>query len=204
MWRQKMLKQGLSPEGSRRVDAVASVTAGAWLDALPVASNCLLGDWDVVSSLRYMLGECPAVMQDTPLVCECGKPFSPAQAMRCSCCAGVRTVCHDISVEMGWRACVHESEQASTRDPLDSAIPPVWDGIQWPCRKSLHLPPICMHIVCHAWNTCPKAPLYRVQGLDRIVVSDFIGCTVCIHCALPTLGRAWYILAIGVCLNADS
>ena len=66
------------------MDAVADVTPGAWLDALPVASNCLLGDGDVVSSLRYMLGVCPAVMQERPLVCECGKPFSPGQAMRLS------------------------------------------------------------------------------------------------------------------------
>ena len=82
VWRQQLLKRGLSPENCRRVDAVADVTAGAWLDALPVASNCLLGDGDVVSSLRYMLGVCPAVMQERPLVCECGKPFSPGQAMR--------------------------------------------------------------------------------------------------------------------------
>ena len=56
VWRQQLLKQGFSPENCRRVEAVADVTAGAWLDALPVASNCLLGDGDVVSSLRYMLG----------------------------------------------------------------------------------------------------------------------------------------------------
>ena len=69
-------------EGSRRVKCVADVTAGAWLDALPVASNCVLGDGDVVSSLWYMLGLCPAAMQDNPLGCEYGKPFSPGQAMQ--------------------------------------------------------------------------------------------------------------------------
>ena len=53
---------------------------------------------------------------------ECGKPFSPGQAMRCRCFAGVRTVCHDISVESGWRACVHKSGQSSTRDPADSDL----------------------------------------------------------------------------------
>ena len=66
-----------------------------------------------------MLGVCPAVMQDKPLVCECGKPFSPGQAMRCKCYQGARTVCHDISVGSGWRACVQKSGQASTRDPAD-------------------------------------------------------------------------------------
>ena len=44
-------------------------------------------------SLRYMLGVCPAAMQDKPLACECGKPFSSEQAMRCRCCAGVCTAC---------------------------------------------------------------------------------------------------------------
>ena len=36
--------------------------------------------------LRYMLGVCPAVMQDKPLVCECRKPFSLGQAMLYKCC----------------------------------------------------------------------------------------------------------------------
>ena len=102
--------------------AVADVTAGAWSDALPGTSTCLLGDGDVVSSLRHMLGVCPAVMQDKPLVCECGEPFSPGQAMRCRCCAGDRTACHDVSVELGWRACVHKSGHPSTREPADSDL----------------------------------------------------------------------------------
>ena len=122
MWRQKILKQGLSPEGGRCLNAVADVTAGAWLDALPVVFNCLLGAGDVVLSLRYMLGVCPAVMQDKPLVCECGKPFSPGQAMRYRCCAVVCTVCHDVSVESGWRACVRKCRQASTRELVDSDL----------------------------------------------------------------------------------
>ena len=92
------------------------------MDALPVSSNCLLGDGDVVSSLQYMLGVCPAVMQERPLVCECGMPFSPGQAMRCRCCVGDRTVCHAVSVESGWRACVHKSGQASTRELADSDL----------------------------------------------------------------------------------
>ena len=86
----------------------------------------------IVSSLRYMLGVCAAVMQDKPLACECGKPFSPGQAMRCRCCQGARTVCHDATVESGWRACVHKSGQASTREPVDndlqgaSFLDPAW------------------------------------------------------------------------------
>ena len=64
------------------MECVADVAAGARLDALLVASNCVLGDGDVVASLRYMLSVCPAAMQEKPLVCECGKPFSPGQAMK--------------------------------------------------------------------------------------------------------------------------
>jgi hypothetical protein len=40
--------------------------------------------------------------------------------MRCRCCAGVRTVCHDAAVECGWRACVGTSAQASTGESADS------------------------------------------------------------------------------------
>ena len=65
---------------------------------------------------------CSTAMQDRPLTCECGKPFRPGQAMRCTCCTGVRTVCHDIAVESGWRACVDRSAQASTREPADSHL----------------------------------------------------------------------------------
>ena len=36
VWRQQQLKQGLTVVNCRRVEAVANVTAGAWLDALPV------------------------------------------------------------------------------------------------------------------------------------------------------------------------
>ena len=80
--RQRLLRARLSFENRRRVECVADVKAGMWLDAMPTVSNCVLGDGDVVSSLRYMLGVCPAAMQDQPLVCECGKPFSPGQAMQ--------------------------------------------------------------------------------------------------------------------------
>ena len=82
-FRQVLLPDGLSLQDRRRVECVADLTAGEWLDAMPSVFNCVLGDGDVVSSLRYMLGVCPAAMQDKPHVCECRKPFSPGQAMRC-------------------------------------------------------------------------------------------------------------------------
>ena len=61
-----VLLDGLSFQGCRRVECVADVTAGSWLDALPVAFSCVLGDADVVSCLRYVLAVCLAAMQDTP------------------------------------------------------------------------------------------------------------------------------------------
>ena len=73
-FRQRFLLDGLSFEGCRRLECVADE---AWLDASPVASNCVLVDGDVAASVRYMLGVCPVAMQQKPLVCECGKPFSP-------------------------------------------------------------------------------------------------------------------------------
>ena len=82
-FQQVLLRERLSFENHRRVECVAYVTAGAWLDAMPTVSNCVDGDGDVVSSLRYMFGVCPAAMQDKPLVCECWKPYSVGQAMRC-------------------------------------------------------------------------------------------------------------------------
>ena len=170
VWRQQQLKQGLTLVNCRRVEAVADVTAGAWLDALPVSSNCLLGDGDVVSSLRYMLGVCPAVMQERPLVCECGKPFSPGQAMRCRCCAGVRTVCHDISVESGWRACVHKSGQSSTREPADSDLqgevlmdPALVNGR----RVDFHVFDLAGSIGADVMITDPTAPSYVERGWDE-------------------------------------
>ena len=115
---QVLLRDGLLFQDRSHVECIADVTARAWLDAMPTVSNRVLGDGDVFSSLRDMLGVCPAALQDKPLFCECGKPLSPGQAMwcrlkligpigmRCRCCAGVRTVCHDISVESGWCVCV--------------------------------------------------------------------------------------------------
>jgi hypothetical protein len=49
---QKLLKEELSVEGANRLESVADVSAGAWLDALPIGSNCHLGDGDVVCALR--------------------------------------------------------------------------------------------------------------------------------------------------------
>ena len=72
--RQQLLKEGLSPEGAKRFEGVSDVCAGAWLDAMPIACNCQLGDGDVVCALRYQLGVCPASMQDRPLTYECVSP----------------------------------------------------------------------------------------------------------------------------------
>ena len=56
VWQQQLLKQELSAENCRRMEAVADVTAGAWLDALPVDSNCLLDDGDVFRLFNTCLG----------------------------------------------------------------------------------------------------------------------------------------------------
>jgi hypothetical protein len=34
----------------------------------------------------------------------------------------VRTVCHDVAVDCGWRACVERSAQASTKEPADAHL----------------------------------------------------------------------------------
>jgi hypothetical protein len=94
---QKLLQE-LSAEGATRLESVDDVSAVAWLDAVLIASNCHLGYGDVVCALRYQLGACTASMQDRPLTCECGKPFSPGQAMWCRCCARMHTNCHDVAV----------------------------------------------------------------------------------------------------------
>ena len=154
---------GRFSEGCRRVQCVADVAAGAWLNALPVASNCVLGDGDVIASLRYMLGVWPAAMQEKPLVCECGKAFSPGQAMRCKCCQGARTVCHGISVESGWRACVHKSGQASTRVSAGNDLqgvsfldPALVNGK----RVDLHLVDVAGSIGADFMIVDPTAPSY--------------------------------------------
>lgn len=50
-----------------RVAIVASDTTGTRLDAMPTIFDYVPGDGDVVCfSLRYMLGVCPAAVQDKP------------------------------------------------------------------------------------------------------------------------------------------
>jgi hypothetical protein len=162
--RQITLRDKLSLEGRKRLESAADVTAGAWLDALPVSSNCVLGDGDVVSSLRYMLGVCPASMQDRPLKCECGKDFTPGQAMRCKCCAGVRTVCHDITVESGWRACVQKSGQASTREPADAHLQgdgPLDPSLMNGKRVDFHVFDLSGSIGADVMVVDPTCPTYR-------------------------------------------
>jgi hypothetical protein len=119
--RHKLLREELSVEVAKCLESVADVWAGAWLDSLPLVSNCHLGDGDVGCALRHQLGRvCPASMQVRLLLCECGKRFSAGQAMCCRCCAGVHTVCHDVAADFGWRACVDRSAQPSTREPADA------------------------------------------------------------------------------------
>ena len=65
---------------------------------------------------------CPAALPEMLLVCDCAKPFSPVHCMRGRYCAGARTVCQDSRIELGWRACVHKSAQASTREPADTDL----------------------------------------------------------------------------------
>ena len=58
--RQRKLSQSSDSYAKRRLEGVADTTAGPWLEALPVCSNCVLSDRDVVSFVRYMLGVCPS------------------------------------------------------------------------------------------------------------------------------------------------
>ena len=117
-----------------------------------------------------MLGVCPAVMQDYPLVCACGKPFSLGQAMMCRCCAGVHTAYHDVSVETGWCACVHKSGQASTREPADSdlqgevlMVPALVNGK----RVDFHVFDLAGSIGADVMITDPTAPFYVQRGWDE-------------------------------------
>jgi hypothetical protein len=52
--RLEQLRDSLSVEGRKHLDGAAHVTAESWLNAVPVAFTCILGDGDVVSSCRYM------------------------------------------------------------------------------------------------------------------------------------------------------
>ena len=104
------------------------------------------------------------------MVCECGKPFSPGQAMRCRCCAGVRTVCHDTSVELGWRACVHKSGQTRTREPANSDLqgeafmdPAFVNGR----RVDFHVFDLAGSIGADVMIADPTAPSHVEKGLDE-------------------------------------
>ena len=55
------LEEGISAEKLARLRGVADTTAGAWLDAMPVSSNCCLGDGDVAryaTCLEFLLLPC--------------------------------------------------------------------------------------------------------------------------------------------------
>ena len=89
---------------------------------------------------------------------------------RCRCCAGVRTVGHDISVESGWRACVHKSGQASTREPGDSDFqgeafmdPALVNGR----RVDFHVFDMAGSIGADVMITDPTAPSYVQRGWDE-------------------------------------
>jgi hypothetical protein len=115
--RQVQLRDRISVGGQKHLESVDDVTVGAWLcQLLPTLS----WEWCVCVLIVVMMGLCPAAMQDMPLTCEYEKPFSPGQAMRC--CADVRAVCHDISVDLGRRECVEKSVQASTRETADAHL----------------------------------------------------------------------------------
>jgi hypothetical protein len=70
----------------------------------------------------YHLGACLASMQDRPFRCDCWKPFSPRQAIRCRCCVGVRTVRHDVAADCGWLVSVERSAQVGTMEPADAHL----------------------------------------------------------------------------------
>ena len=90
--------------------------------------------------------------------------------MRCTCCAGVRTVRHDVSVESGWRACVHKSAQASTREPADSDLqgeafmdPALVNGK----RVDFHVFDLACSVGANVMITDPTAPTYMQRGWDE-------------------------------------
>jgi hypothetical protein len=54
-FRQKMVRRFFA-KSARRLDSVADLSAGVWLDVLPIAPNCHKGDRDVVCALLCQLG----------------------------------------------------------------------------------------------------------------------------------------------------
>ena len=82
----------------------------------------------------------------------------------------VTTVCHDISVESGWRACVHKSGQSSTREPADSDLqgevlmdPALVNGR----RVDFHVFDLAGSIGADVMITDPTAPSYVERGWDE-------------------------------------
>ena len=96
----------------------------------------------------------------------------------CKCCQGARTVCHDISLESGWRACVHKSGQASITKPADSDLqgasfldPALVNGK----RVDLHLVDVAGSIGADFMIVDPTAPSYIRRGLDEArLISDCV------------------------------
>ena len=83
---------------------------------------------------------------------------------------GCSHVCHDISVESGWSACVHKSGQASTREPADSDLqgvsfldPAVVNGQ----RVDFHLFDMSGSVSADVIIVDPTAPCYVRHGLDE-------------------------------------
>ena len=90
--------------------------------------------------------------------------------MRCRCCLGVRTVCHNVSVESGWRACVHKFGQASTTKPADSDLqgeafmdPAFVNGK----RVDFHVFDLAGSIDADVMITDPAAPSCVQKGWDK-------------------------------------
>ena len=85
-------------------------------------------------------------------------------------------MCHDISVEPGWRACVHKPGQASTREPADRDLqgasfldPALVNGK----RVDFHLVDLAGSIGADAIIVHPTAPSYIRHGLDEVkLISD--------------------------------
>ena len=81
--KEKEITEHANPEGERH--------QGRAYTGLFRRSGSKRGDGHAGSSLRRMVGVCSTVVQDKPPDSECEKLFSPGQAMRCRCWAGVRT-----------------------------------------------------------------------------------------------------------------
>ena len=79
-------------------------------------------------------------------------------------------MCHDISFESSWRACVHKSGQASTREPADSDLqgvsfldPALVNGM----RVHFHLFDMAGSIRADVMIVDPTAPCHVQRGMDE-------------------------------------